>query len=503
MCQVLCRISLIFLVLTAAPGAESPHVGPAWDFTHGPLRVDATGRGIAHADGTPFLWLADTAWELFHRLDRDEVELYLDKRRAQGFTVIQTVALAEFDGLNTPNAYGHRPLVANDPARLRVTPGADPTNREAYDYWDHVDYVFAVAAAKGLIIALLPTWGDKVPALPPGTNWGSGPQVFTVANARAYGRAVATRYATWPNLIWINGGDRTGDLNPPVWNALAEGIREVDAGRHLMTFHPIGGHSSRQWFATTPWHDLTMLQTGHRQDTDVWTRIAAEWAAIPVRPVVNGEPTYEAHPFNLEPANGYATAHDTRKYTYWCLFSGAFGHTYGCHPVWQFYGPGREPALRTRPGRFWKAVGDQPGAIDLPGAWSILATRRLLLSRPMAGRIPAPWVLRQADGRPGDHQVATLGGERSWAMAYAPSGLPLTVDVGQVAGDEVRSWWFDPRRGTAVEIARHRRPESGEHWQTFTPPAMGAVTPGDPGNDWILVLDAMANDYAAPGLPPR
>ncbi len=499
MSPLLRALALVLMLITAGHGAEFPHVGPAWNFSHGPLRVDASGRGLEHADGTPFLWLADTAWELFHRLDREEVELYLEKRRAQGFTVIQAVALAEFDGLNTPNAYGHRPLLDNDPARFWETPGNDPANPEAYDYWDHVDYVFAVAAAKGLAIALLPTWGDKVPAIPPATNWGSGPQVFTVANARAYGHALAARYAKWPNLIWINGGDRPGDLNPPVWKALAEGIREVDAGRHLMTFHPIGGHSSREWFSAAPWHDFTMLQTGHRQDTEVWTRITAAWSAIPARPVVNGEPTYEAHPFNLEPANGYATAHDTRKYTYWCLFSGAFGHTYGCHPVWQFYGPNREPAMRTRPGLFWKAVGDKPGAIDLPGAWSMLATRRLLLSRPWAGRLPASSLIRDGSTRPGDHQVATIASDRSWAMAYTPAGLPLTVDLGQIAGVEVRSWWFDPRHGTAQSIARHHRPAAGEFQEIFTPPPVVAAPGGDPGTDWILVLDDTAHGYAPPG----
>ena len=48
-------------------------------------------------DGQPFFWLGDTAWELFHRLTREEADQYLKRRAEQEFTVIQAVALAEFD----------------------------------------------------------------------------------------------------------------------------------------------------------------------------------------------------------------------------------------------------------------------------------------------------------------------------------------------------------------------------------------------------------------------
>jgi len=74
-------------------------------------------RYIVTETGEPFFYLGDTAWELFHRLTRDEAELYLKDRAAKGFTVIQAVVLAELDGLNTPNAEGHRSLHNNDPTQ--------------------------------------------------------------------------------------------------------------------------------------------------------------------------------------------------------------------------------------------------------------------------------------------------------------------------------------------------------------------------------------------------
>src|SRR6476469_7276190 len=114
------------------------------------LRVSANKRFLVTADGTPFFWLGDTAWELFHRLTREEAVLYLKNRAAKGFTVIQAVALAELDGLHTPNAYGEMPLENDDPTKPREA------------YFQHVDFIIDKAAELGLYIGLLPTWGDKI-----------------------------------------------------------------------------------------------------------------------------------------------------------------------------------------------------------------------------------------------------------------------------------------------------------------------------------------------------
>jgi hypothetical protein len=91
---------------------------------------------------------------------------------SRGFNLIQAVALAELDGLHTPNANGHIPLAGDDPTRPNEF------------YFRHVDAIIRMAAEKGLYIGLLPTWGDKVHA----RLWGIGPVIFNVDNARIYGR---------------------------------------------------------------------------------------------------------------------------------------------------------------------------------------------------------------------------------------------------------------------------------------------------------------------------
>ena len=99
------------------------------------LQISENQRFLVTAEGRPFFWLADTAWELFHRLSIEESSVYLENRAAKGFTVIQAVALAEFDGLTAPNADGQVPLIENDPLRPNET------------YFQHIDTVVARANA--------------------------------------------------------------------------------------------------------------------------------------------------------------------------------------------------------------------------------------------------------------------------------------------------------------------------------------------------------------------
>ena len=68
-----------------------------------PIRVHASGRYLERSDGTPFLYLADTAWELFHRLSQEEADEYLRDRAAKGFTVVQAVVLSEVEPGDAPS----------------------------------------------------------------------------------------------------------------------------------------------------------------------------------------------------------------------------------------------------------------------------------------------------------------------------------------------------------------------------------------------------------------
>ncbi len=449
--------------------AETPRAGPSWDQSHGPLKVSANNRYLVHQDGTPFFWLGDTAWELFHRLNRAEVEQYLENRRGKGFTVIQAVALAELDGLNTPNAHGDRPLLNNNPETPDTTPGSNPGNGTEYDYWDHVDYVVNTAQSKGIYIGMLPTWGSHVVG---GT--------IHAGNAETYGRFLGQRYAAEP-VIWILGGDRNASGYESTWRAMAKGIAigvsgGEDYSKVLTTYHPPGGNTSSTWFHNDGWLDFNMLQTGHGRNTDVWNRISNDYNRAPTKPVMDGEPTYEDHPISFNTANGYATDYDVRKYAYWDLFAGAHGHTYGCHNIWQMYAPGRNPVSWAH--AYWY------DSLDFDGAWDMMHVRNLMLSRPILARVPDQSIVTDARSS-GDRIQATRGD--GYLFVYSASGQAFTVNLGKISGTGLKGWWYNPRDGTAASIG------------TFGNTGQQAFSPPSTGTDWVLVLDDEARGYPAPG----
>src|SRR5207249_3618186 len=84
------------------------------------LRVSANGRYFVDQDGKPFFYLGDTAWLLFQRLDRQEVDEYLKDRAAKGFTVIQAYVLRGLEARHPDGAsslIGEKPLIDRDPTR--------------------------------------------------------------------------------------------------------------------------------------------------------------------------------------------------------------------------------------------------------------------------------------------------------------------------------------------------------------------------------------------------
>jgi hypothetical protein len=466
----------LFQVLMTGYGQSYKWTGPSADLSHGRLKVSENGHFLVFEDGTPFFYLGDTAWELFHRLSKAEAEKYLENRREKGFTVIQAVALAELDGLNVPNAEGEIPLINNNP----LTPNQK--------YFELVDWIIRKAAEKGIFIGLLPTWGDKW-----NRKWGVGPEIFTPENAGIYGRFLGERYKNQTNIIWILGGDRPveSDSQRQILRAMAQGLQEGDGGNHLISFHPTGGTGSAQSIPGEGWLSFNMRQNGHSPSyTERYYLTESDYNLNPPKPVIDAEPIYEDHPVNFKPdQNGHSTAADVRRPLYWDLFSGACGHTYGHHSVWQMWTPEREPV--NRPLMPWFE------AIDQPGAQQMMFGRLLLESRPFLTRIPDNSIIvpdRVPSAVPGAgayRYVATRDREGTYAMVYVPVSRKFTVRMDVIKGKEVIAWWFNPRNGESDKIGTF--PNTGD--RAFIPPSPGENL------DWVLVLDDVSRNYPPPGTP--
>jgi len=468
-------MAILLSVFFSSNAQENGRKGPSVDFKHGRLKISENKRFLVFEDGTPFFYLADTGWELFHRLSKPETEKYLENRREKGFTVIQAVVLAELDGLNTPNAEGEKPLINNDPTK--------PNEK----YFAHVDWVIKKAVEKGIFIGLLPTWGDKW-----NKKWGVGPEIFTPENARSYGKYLGSRYKNSPNIIWILGGDRPveTDLQKQIIRQMAVGLREGDGANHLISFHPTGGNGSSSSFHNEDWLDFNMRQNGHSLSyTERYHQTADDYNLIPAKPVIDAEPIYEDHPINFDPdKNGYSVAADVRRPLYWDLFSGACGHTYGHHSVWQMYSPDHSPI--NRPLMPWYE------AINQPGAAQMVYGRKLMESRPYLARVPDNSIIVTSNvptSVPGEGAykfVSTRDQDGTYAMVYVPVGRKFSVHMDVIKGKDVNAWWYNPRNGSAKLIGKFANTGTKE----FISPE-----PGE-SSDWILVLDDASKKYKAPGL---
>jgi hypothetical protein len=453
---IICLLLILF-----KPGIVAAQNSSPKNYKMQSLKVSSNNRFLVYEDGKPFFYLGDTAWELFHRLTLKEADSYMENRRKKGFTVLQAVVLAELDGIDQPNAMGHTPMRNHDPSKLNE------------DYFKDIDDFISLAANKGLYIGLLPTWGDKVFK----STWGKGPEIFNVENIKIYGRFLGNRYKKQKNIIWILGGDRNPRDNNDVkiWNALAEGIQEGigKERKALMTYHPQpkenGGSST--WFHNENWLSFNMLQTGHCKDGTNYQKITYDYNLTPTKPVLDGEPLYEDHPICFDwKTNGFSVADDIRKLAYWQVFSGAFGHTYGCHAIWQFYAPGREPV--NAPQRPWYE------AIDLPGATQMGYVKQLMLSQSFLDRIPDQSLIIGNNPNTREYCVATRAEDGHYAFIYTPTGKALNIKTSKLPGKSVFVNWFNPRKGTFTTSLK--KANAGE--MIFTPPTNGL------DEDWVLIL---------------
>lgn len=458
---VLATASLLLLALTAPPLLAAPR-----------LQVSPDHHHLVKADGAPFFYLGDTAWELFHRLNREEADEYLRNRSAKGFTVIQAVVLAEFDGLTVPNPYGQLPLVNNDPAKPNEA------------YFQHVDYIVNKAEEQGMYIGMLPTWGDKW-----NQKWGVGPEVFTPGNAKIFGEFLGRRYKEKP-IIWILGGDRSpeNDRHLAIVRALAAGLKAGDGGNHLLTYHPSGNRNSAQWFHNDDWLDFEMCQSGHSAyNIPNYQYALKNWQLMPPKPTLDGEPRYEDHPVNWH-RNGNTNwfgDYDVRQAAYWSMLAGACGHTYGNHDIWQFWQPGRQPISFARTP--WRQAMDQPGAFQMK------YLRELFESLPWQRLVADPSVLAGDAGEGADYAQAARASDGSCLLVYVPTGKAVTVKFDRLNAQKVRASWYDPRIGKAVVAGQFDN--QGTH--QLEPFSRGR------GNDWLLILDDPAQGFPIPGLPRK
>lgn len=429
------------------------------------LKVSEDHRYLVTENNDPFFWLGDTAWELIHRLNRQEIDRYLKDRSEKGFTLIQTVVLAELDGLNTPNAYGDKPLIGNDPTQLNE------------DYFKLVDYVVQKAAKYGMYIGLLPTWGDKF-----NLKWGKGPVIFNPENAEKFAELLALRYKNYTNIVWILGGDRLPENEEQyaIIRAMAKGISSTDP-KKLITYHPVGDQKATNAF-NDAWLDLDMFQSGHSRGTKDYRFVWESKKVSPARPVINGEPRYENIPDRFwDPGeHPWLDQADVRVCAYWSVLAGAAGYTYGCNDIWQMYASGKEPTVSARTG--WQA------AMHLPGSRQMTWFKALFEGFPWQKMKNDQSLLLGENPENENFSLCAIGEKSDFILAYTPHGHELQVDLSKMNAAVVNAFWYNPRSGESTKIGKFSTSEQ----PVFKPWASGR------GSDFVLVLISNESNYQLP-----
>jgi Protein of unknown function (DUF4038)/Putative collagen-binding domain of a collagenase len=372
----------------------------------GPIRVGKDGRHFVDQKSAPFFWLGDTAWPLFAQYSKTQAEAYLQNRSEKGFTVIQGVlawGLGSGMEQKTPmaNALGQKPWLNDDPS----TP--NPA------YFEHVDQLVQFANQKGLVLAMLPTWGFYVKESP----------VVNMKNARAYGRWLGARYKSAPNVVWVNGGDRTPTGFEDVFRELARGLREGDGGAHLITYHPCGWRSSAQFFHAEDWLDFNMIETW-TEWSKIYPAVVSDSLRAPRKPVVLGEGAYENGP---EYPQGPITPLIVRRQAWWTVMAGGF-HTYGQNQMWR---------MET----------DWDKSFDTPGADQVCLMKRIVTSLPWPDLVPDQGVFATGIGSERSLNAAMRSSDGKRVLVYLASPTTVFLHLDKIEAKNAKATWISPVTG--------------------------------------------------------
>ncbi|NMA75433.1 MAG: DUF4038 domain-containing protein [Bacteroidales bacterium] len=441
----------------------------------GKLIISENSRYLQYENGDPFFWLGETAWLLPSRSDRNEVDYFMKTIKDNAYNVVQISPLHTIPSINH---YG----------KWALPDGFNFKNIDKegeYNYWNHVDYIIETAAQKGIYVALVCVWGGPVDS-----------NQMTVDEAKKYGTFLANRYKDNPNIIWLIGGDIRGDKKTEVWQTLAKTIKSIDKN-HLMTFHPRGRTSSTTWFNNEDWLDFNMFQSGHRRynqrygdgdypieentEEDNWRFVERSLATKPLKPVIDGEPSYEDIPHGLHDVNEkYWQAEDVRRYAYWSVFAGSFGHTYGHNSTMQMIRPGYLASFgATMP--WWEAIHDV-------GCKQMKYLKKLMLAFPFFDRVPDQSIISGTNGLQYERVIATRG--NNYMLVYNYTNRKVEIDMTKISGAKKKAWWYSPVNGSVEYIG-----DFNNEKQAFIHDSGYRA-----GNDWILIVTDANASYVKDNL---
>jgi len=408
-------------------------------------RLKVKGKYL-YEDNKPFFWLGDTAWELFTKLNKEEIILYLKNRRGLGFNVIQTILILD-----------------------------SCKNYSDMNYWSFINEIVDYANDLGMYMALFPIWGATLKKME-----------LSIIEIKRYAEFL-TSFFKQDNIIWVLGGDIRGDYSIELFDAFGKAIKENDKNR-LVTFHPFGRTGSYLWFNNCEWLDFNMFQSGHRRydQLDVKSEDDSSWDDATfgesnykyviknftyevIKPCLDGEPSYEGVVQGLHnPLEPYWEARHIRRYAYFNAFEGACGHTYGNNAIIQFHNIEDEGKYGVR--ESWL------DALHSPGGAQMQYLKRLMESIDFVNGAPHPEYI--IDQKIKCDRVSVFAGEE-YILCYTYIGDAFKLNLSNYKNINLTGYWINPENDSKSLIGSF----IGKDVIVFKP-----IKRNELSNDWILLL---------------
>ncbi len=302
---------------------------------------------LSYADGTPFFWMACTAWNGALKSTGEEWEYYLNHRIKNNYNVIQLVT-TEWRGADK-NAEG---LTAIDGAGyIRIHP----------EFFKRIDQKIDEANAKGLLVSPVVLW-----ALPTGQGRHLSPgYTLPLEEVVLLAKYIVARYQG-NHVVWTLGGDgRYYDDQEIKWKEIGRRVFN-DIDHAPVTLHPHGSSWVGDIYDQEDWYNLMGYQSSHNNGERVvnWINkgpMAEMWSKLKPMPYINMEPNYEEIGFRI-------TAKDVRNASYWSLFAAPIaGVTYGANGIWPWLAEGEKILNHNDKGGVtgWRKSLDFPGSIQM------------------------------------------------------------------------------------------------------------------------------------------
>jgi hypothetical protein len=424
---------------------------------HGPVAVAHSRTYLEHADGTPFFWLGDTAWNGALLSTSEEWQHYIRQRVRQRFTAVQWVT-TQWRASPTGDRLNQLAFSGRD--RIAINP----------EYFQRLDEKVAALNRAGLLSAPVLLWaigGGSNPAINPG---------FSLPEDQAI-RLAQYMVARWQghDVLWVlpGDGDYRGEKSEK-WKRIGRAVFGGQAHAPVV-LHPGGMHWVLPEFQQEEWVDIHGYQSGHGDDDKTlrWMTEgppSRDWKSGAPRPFINLEPPYEHH--LAYQSRKPIEPHAVRRAVYWSLLNApTAGVTYGGHGVWGWDDGTKPPTDHAGSGvpLPWKK------ALVMPGAEQMRYVAATFTGIDFWRLRPAPAALAEQPGVEAAARViaAAASEDRDLLVVYTPE--VRTIALHADADPRGRATWHDPRTGAHTPAHAVRSAS-----------LMRFETPGS--GDWLLVV---------------